>query len=60
MRSIVEATDLINKDRPKAATLVSNFLKLDKGLTETLMDKLRFDVRLDQARSRTSRRSRIN
>jgi ABC-type nitrate/sulfonate/bicarbonate transport system substrate-binding protein len=49
MRSIVEATDLINKDPAKAAVLVSNFLKLDKTLTETLMSKLRFDVRLDQA-----------
>jgi ABC-type nitrate/sulfonate/bicarbonate transport system substrate-binding protein len=48
MRSMVEATDLINKDPAKATTLVSNFLKLDKALTEALMGKLRFDVRLDQ------------
>ena len=48
MRSMVEATDLINKDPAKAATLVATFLKLDKDLTENLMRKLRFDVRLDQ------------
>ncbi len=48
MRSMVEATDLINKVPVKAAALVANFLKLDKALTVTLMGKLRFDVRLDQ------------
>jgi NitT/TauT family transport system substrate-binding protein len=47
MRSMVEATDLINKDPARAATLVATFLKLDKDLTENLMRKLRFDVRLD-------------
>ena len=49
MRSMVEATDLINKEPEKAAVLVSNFLKLDKDLTASLMKKLRFDVRLDQS-----------
>ncbi len=48
MRSMVEATELINNDPAKAATLVASFLKLDKELTTTLMGKLRFDVRLDQ------------
>jgi NitT/TauT family transport system substrate-binding protein len=48
MRSMVEATDLINKDPAKAATFVATFLKLDKDMTENLMRKLRFEVRLDQ------------
>ena len=47
MRSMVEATDLINKDPAKASAMVATFLKLDKDLTESLMHKLRFDVRLD-------------
>jgi ABC-type nitrate/sulfonate/bicarbonate transport system substrate-binding protein len=47
MRSMVEATDLINKEPAKASAMVAAFLKLDKDLTDTLMKKLRFDVRLD-------------
>ena len=48
MRALVEATDLINKDRPRAARAVSAFLKsLDPTLVEQLMTKLRFDVVLD-------------
>jgi ABC-type nitrate/sulfonate/bicarbonate transport system substrate-binding protein len=47
MLSMVEATDLINKDPAKASAMVATFLKLDKDLTESLMKKLRFDVRLD-------------
>jgi ABC-type nitrate/sulfonate/bicarbonate transport system substrate-binding protein len=47
MRSMVEATDLINKYPTKASAMVASFLKLDKELTEGLMKKLRFDVRLD-------------
>jgi ABC-type nitrate/sulfonate/bicarbonate transport system substrate-binding protein len=49
MRSMVEATDLINKEPAKAADLVAAYLKLDKDLTVTLMKKLQFDVRLDDA-----------
>ena len=49
MHSMVEATDLINKDPVKAADLVAAYLKLDKDLTASLMKKLRFDVRLDDA-----------
>lgn len=49
MRSMVEATDLVNKDPAKAADLVAAYLKLDKDLTTSLMKKLRFDVRLDDA-----------
>jgi NitT/TauT family transport system substrate-binding protein len=47
MRSMVEATDFINKEPAKASTMVATFLKLDKDLTESLMKKLQFDVRLD-------------
>jgi len=47
MRSMVEATDFINKEPAKASTMVAAFLKLDKDLTESLMKKLQFDVRLD-------------
>jgi NitT/TauT family transport system substrate-binding protein len=49
MRSMVEATDLINKDPAKATDLVAAYLKLDKDLTASLMKKLRFEVRLDDA-----------
>jgi ABC-type nitrate/sulfonate/bicarbonate transport system substrate-binding protein len=47
MRAMVEATDFINKEPARASAMVSAFLKLDKDLTDTLMKKLRFDVRLD-------------
>ena len=48
MRSLVEATDIINKDRPRAAKDVSNFLKnLDAPLVEQLMTKLRFEIMLE-------------
>ena len=48
VRALIEATDLINKDRPRAARAVSNFLKnLDAPLVEQLMTKLRFDVVMD-------------
>lgn len=49
VRSLIEATALIKSDRKKAAGYVSTFLKLDQALTETLMDKLSYDVRIDQA-----------
>ncbi len=47
VRSLDEATKFINSDREAAATQVSNFLKLDKALTTTLMTKLTYDLRLD-------------
>ena len=48
VRALIEATDLINKDRPRAARAVSSFLKnLDAPLVEQLMTKLRFDVVMD-------------
>ena len=48
MRALVEATDIINKDRQRAARDVSAFLKsLDPPLVEQLMTKLRFEMVLD-------------
>src|SRR6267378_4769969 len=50
MRALVEATDVINKDRKRAAKDVSDFLKsLDPALVEQLMTKLRFDMTLDDS-----------
>ena len=50
MRALVEATDLINKDRTRAAKDVSDFLKnLDPPLVELLMTKLRFDMMLEDS-----------
>src|SRR2546426_280744 len=47
MRALVEATDIINKDRKRAAKDVSDFLKnLDPPLVEQLMTKLTFDIEL--------------
>ena len=48
MRSMIEATDLINTKRDEASAAVAKFLKLDPALSKTLMDKLNYDVRLDQ------------
>jgi len=48
LRALVEATDLINRDRKRAAKDVSDFLKnLDPPLVEQLMTKLRFEMVLD-------------
>lgn len=48
MRALVEATEIINKDRQRAARDVSAFLKsLDPQLVEQLMTKLRFEMVLD-------------
>jgi ABC-type nitrate/sulfonate/bicarbonate transport system substrate-binding protein len=48
MRALIEATDVINKDRKRAAKDVSDFLKsLDPQLVEQLMTKLRFEMVLD-------------
>jgi len=49
MRALVEATEVINKDRPRAAKDVSAFLKsLDPPMVEQLMTKLTFDMELSQ------------
>jgi NitT/TauT family transport system substrate-binding protein len=48
IRALVDATDLINKDRKRAARDVSDFLKnLDPPLVEQLMTKLRFEMVFD-------------
>ena len=48
VRALIEATDIINKDRKRAAKDVSDFLKsLDPPLVEQLMTKLRFEMVLD-------------
>ena len=48
MRALVEATDIINKDRKRAAKDVSAFLKsLDPALVEQLMTKLQFEMVLN-------------
>jgi ABC-type nitrate/sulfonate/bicarbonate transport system substrate-binding protein len=48
VRALVEATDLINRDRQRAAKDVSDFLKsLDPPLVAELMTKLRFEMVLD-------------
>jgi len=47
VRALVEATDVINKDRKRAAKDVSDFLKnLDPPMVEQLMTKLSFDMEL--------------
>jgi ABC-type nitrate/sulfonate/bicarbonate transport system substrate-binding protein len=48
VKALVEATDVINKDRKRAAKDVSDFLKsLDPPMVEQLMTKLRFEMVLD-------------
>lgn len=48
IRALADATDLINKDRTRAAKDVSDFLKnLDPALVEQLMTKLRFEMVFD-------------
>ena len=50
VRALVEATDLINKDRKRAARDVSAFLKsLDPPMVEQLMTKLRFEMLIGDA-----------
>jgi ABC-type nitrate/sulfonate/bicarbonate transport system substrate-binding protein len=50
MRALVEATEVINRDRKRAAKDVSNFLKsLDPPMVEQLMTKLTFDMELTNA-----------
>ena len=47
IRALVDATDLINRDRKRAAKDVSDFLKnLDPAMVEQLMAKLTFDMEL--------------
>jgi ABC-type nitrate/sulfonate/bicarbonate transport system substrate-binding protein len=47
LRALIEATEIINKDRKRAAKDVSTFLKsLDPPMVEQLMTKLTFDMEL--------------
>ena len=47
MRALVEATEIINRERSRAAKDVSAFLKsLDPPMVEQLMTKLRYDMEL--------------
>lgn len=48
MRSLIEATTMINTQRGAAAAHVAKFLKLDVAFSKSLMDKLSYDIRLDQ------------
>jgi NitT/TauT family transport system substrate-binding protein len=48
LRALVDATEIINGDRKRAAKDVSDFLKnLDPALVEQLMTKLRFEMVFD-------------
>jgi NitT/TauT family transport system substrate-binding protein len=48
LKALVEATDIINRDRKRAAKDVSDFLKnLDPPLVEQLMTKLKFEMVFD-------------
>jgi ABC-type nitrate/sulfonate/bicarbonate transport system substrate-binding protein len=46
MRALVEANDLIGKDRPAAAAMVSKFLKMPIELARELMPKVEYDMTL--------------
>ena len=44
MRALIEANDLILKDRPAAVRMVSKFLKMPPELTAELMPKVEYDM----------------
>ncbi|MBN9089063.1 MAG: NrtA/SsuA/CpmA family ABC transporter substrate-binding protein [Reyranella sp.] len=44
MRALIEANDLIGKDRPAAIKMVSKFLKMPPELTTELMPKVEYDM----------------
>jgi ABC-type nitrate/sulfonate/bicarbonate transport system substrate-binding protein len=44
MRALVQANDLIEKDRPAAAKMVAKFLKMPVELATELMPKVEFDM----------------
>jgi ABC-type nitrate/sulfonate/bicarbonate transport system substrate-binding protein len=48
VRSLIEANELTRTDRKEAARLVASVLKLDQPFAESLMEKLSYDIRLDQ------------
>ena len=46
VRALVEANDLLQKDRPAATAMVSKFLKMPIELTRELMPKMEYDMTL--------------
>jgi ABC-type nitrate/sulfonate/bicarbonate transport system substrate-binding protein len=52
MRALVEANDLIARDREAAVGMVSKFLKLPIELTRELMPKLEYDMDFDRSSHR--------
>ena len=48
LRSLVQANELTRTDRKEAARLVASVLKLEQAFAESLMEKLSFDIRLEQ------------
>jgi ABC-type nitrate/sulfonate/bicarbonate transport system substrate-binding protein len=47
LRALLEATDIINKDRPKAIDVIQKLLKLDTGAVEQMMGQNKYDLTLD-------------
>jgi NitT/TauT family transport system substrate-binding protein len=47
IKALCEANDIINKDRPAAAKLISKFLKMPVELATELMPKLEYDMSFD-------------
>ena len=45
MLSLMQANDIILKDRPAAIKMVSKFLKMPAELTTELMPKVEYDMR---------------
>jgi ABC-type nitrate/sulfonate/bicarbonate transport system substrate-binding protein len=48
MKSLIEATNLINQQPPAASKAIASYLKLDEKTLPGMLKKIRFDVRLDQ------------
>ncbi|MCC7417492.1 MAG: ABC transporter substrate-binding protein [Acidobacteria bacterium] len=48
VRSLIQANDLTYSDRKESARLVASVLKLDQAFSESLMEKLSYDIRLVQ------------
>jgi ABC-type nitrate/sulfonate/bicarbonate transport system substrate-binding protein len=57
IRALVEANDLINKDRPAAAAMISKFLNLPIALTLELMPKVVYDMNFTDGSLETIRDS---
>lgn len=49
MKAIKEATDFINTNPDEAANQTASLLKMEPAFTKTLMQKVDFDLRLDQS-----------